>query len=436
MLIIFSLLASCSNATMIPTPTATTQEPSAWLTIPAPIENQEGKKVETTTSSYPTNPDNFILDDDRTNQEKMDILLNLAPDDVEKEIALYKEEIQRMGKNTNDFEFIASIVDGKSWVIVPREKNSKTVYVPKIEGIIQSSLHLWGKLDTQGDFFGLIPVYIGNATVVGDRSGWHVVALIKNGELEVWYDATTDKIMQPIPNITNKFVGDEIKVATDPYLIDDLGSRDFIANNKELRFPKVSFEDIKSGKLAENLHKLADGNVTFGENVVPVNQFFVETFYPTNYDFEITAKFLRVDKATKEKYEKNPVIRPYKDMYFYTTCLDESNELTCYLVNSQLWLNKDGSTVFVNIAGSQYMPDGYEFLIPSLSSKNKVYDIDKVILLPLFFVTSHSISSPQTQEDQDFIIYQYQEIPPDFLESWAKTGIIPKEIEKMLFVIG
>jgi len=209
-LFVLFILSACSQTLASnQAATAAQAERSAWITSPAPIPTEEGKTVEINSSSYPTNPDNFILNDTRTNEEKMDILLSLAKDDVEKEIELYKEELQRMGKKESDFEFLASIVDGRSWVIVPREKAGGKVYVPSIDGIIQSSLHLFGRLGEKGDFFDLIPVAIENATVVGDSSGWHVVVGVKEGGVSQWYDARFDQvktIIETTPTPEEKFV--------------------------------------------------------------------------------------------------------------------------------------------------------------------------------------------------------------------------------------
>ena len=206
--VLFILSACTGSGNLMQSATAAQADHSAWITFPAPIPTEEGKTVEINSSNYPTNPDNFILDDTRTNEEKMDILVSLAKEDVEKEIELYKEEIKRMGKKESDFEFLASIVDGRSWVIVPREKAGGKVYVPSIDGIIQSSLHLFGRLGEKGDFFDLIPVAIENATVVGDSSGWHVVAGVKEGRVSKWYDARYDRvetIVEPTPTPDMRF---------------------------------------------------------------------------------------------------------------------------------------------------------------------------------------------------------------------------------------
>lgn len=172
----------------------TNPDTQSETSIPAPMSTEEGSSIEITSSSYPSNEENFILNDQRTNQEKTDVIESVAPDDYQKEANLLGEEWKRMGKDESDLEIVASIVDGKSWVLVAKSKSGGQVFVPKINGVIQASLHLFGRLDETGDFFDLVPVAMENATVVGDESGWHVVAQVKDGEVSQWYDATKDEI--------------------------------------------------------------------------------------------------------------------------------------------------------------------------------------------------------------------------------------------------
>lgn len=157
-------------------------------------DSQEGNNIAIPLSDYPSSEENFILNDPRTNREKIETVKSVAPDDYQKEVNLLSEEWKRMGKNESDLEMVASIVDGKSWVLVARSKGSGRVFVPKIDGIVQASLHLFGRLDEAGDFFDLVPVDIEGATVVGDGSGWHVVARVEDGGVLQWYDATRDEV--------------------------------------------------------------------------------------------------------------------------------------------------------------------------------------------------------------------------------------------------
>ncbi len=155
---------------------------------------QEGNNIEIPLSDYPSSEENFILNDRRTNQEKIEIVKSVAPDDYRKEAALLAGEWERMGMDESDLEIVASIVDGKSWVLVARSRGDGRVFVPRINGVIQASLHLFGRLDEAGDFFDLVPVDVEDATVVGDGSGWHVVARVEGGAVVRWYDATRDEV--------------------------------------------------------------------------------------------------------------------------------------------------------------------------------------------------------------------------------------------------
>ncbi len=155
---------------------------------------QEGNNIEIPLSDYPSSEENFILDDRRTNREKIEIVKSVAPDDYRKEVALLAGEWERMGRDESDLEIVASVVDGKSWVLVARSRGDGRVFVPKIDGIVQASLHLFGRLDETGDFFDLVPVDVEDATVVGDGSGWHVVARVEDGAVVQWYDATRDEV--------------------------------------------------------------------------------------------------------------------------------------------------------------------------------------------------------------------------------------------------
>ncbi len=157
-------------------------------------DSQEGNNIEIPLSDYPSNEENFILDDRRTNQEKIEIVKSVAPDDYRKEAALLAGEWERMGRDESDLEIVASIVDGKSWVLVARSRGDGRVFVPRINGVIQASLHLFGRLDEAGDFFDLVPVGVEGATVVGDESGWHVVARVEGGAVTEWYDAAADEV--------------------------------------------------------------------------------------------------------------------------------------------------------------------------------------------------------------------------------------------------
>ena len=172
----------------------TNPDTQSETSIPAPMSTEEGSSIEITSSSYPSNEENFILNDQRTNQEKTDVIESVAPDDYQKEANLLGEEWKRMGKDESDLEIVASIVDGKSWVLVAKSKSGGQVFVPKINGVIQASLHLFGRLDETGDFFDLVPVAVEGATVVGDESGWHVVARVEGGEVVQWYDAAADEV--------------------------------------------------------------------------------------------------------------------------------------------------------------------------------------------------------------------------------------------------
>jgi hypothetical protein len=157
-------------------------------------DSQEENNIEISLSDYPSNEENFILNDPRTNREKIEIVKSVAPDDFQKEVALLGEEWERMGMDESDLEIVASVVDGRSWVLVARSESSGRVFVPRIDGVVQASLHLFGRLDEEGDFFDLVPVGVENATVVGDGSGWHVVARVEGGAVSEWYDATKDEV--------------------------------------------------------------------------------------------------------------------------------------------------------------------------------------------------------------------------------------------------
>jgi uncharacterized protein YrzB (UPF0473 family) len=118
----------------IETPTATAPSLSA---SPTPLKDCESRKF--ILEDYPNNPDCFILSDTRTNEQKLEIIKKFAPDDFEKEVNLYRAEWERMDRDVNDLQIIASIVDGKSWTLVPMDKNTGQIYVPKIQEFIQTS---------------------------------------------------------------------------------------------------------------------------------------------------------------------------------------------------------------------------------------------------------------------------------------------------------
>ena len=231
-----------------------TEKTSPWLTFPAPVPTEQGEKVEIFSADYPTSPDNFILTDPRTNEEKTELIKSWAPDDYEKEVSLYKAEIERMGQRAEDFGFEASIVDGKSWVVIPRNKKTGRMYVPKVAGIIQSSLHLWGQLDRSDDFFDLVEVGIDNPKLLGDKSVWHVFAKVMNfpplnGLVTQWYDAVNDNInnveIEPTPTPeTNYVINANFPIISLPELSNNY---DRIAS----KFSVISWEDISSRELFE-----------------------------------------------------------------------------------------------------------------------------------------------------------------------------------------
>lgn len=268
---------------------------------------------------YPINPLDFTVDS-RSNEEKMNLIISWAPDDVEKETALFDAEFRRMGIGLSDIKYEVSIVDGKSWALYPKNIKTGKSYIVSIGGIIRPSIDLFGYLDKDinDDFFDLKEVNISNATVIGDKSGWHVFAEVKDGKVTQWLNATTDQIKtvqvepEPSPTPENQFriVG-----------VDDV--RKLIKEDQfPTELPRVTLEDITSGKLLDMERKWLEEH-PFSPDAVPmdlIKEKYKNTVlaYPkatSEYTNFYQINFRRTDPNID--YQKNPEKRPFKIIGFY-----------------------------------------------------------------------------------------------------------------------
>lgn len=434
------ILAAC-----VPSPESLDQDATAtqistenaypWLTFPAPLPNETGEMVEIPSSNYPDSDKNFIAHDMRTNEKKLEIIRFLAPEDYQKEIDLYKSEIKRMGLNENNFEYIASVVNKKSWAIVPKNIKTGEIYVPSINNLIQASLHLFGYLDKalDDDFFDLIPVNIPNATVIGDKSGWHVVVEKNHDSISKWYDAKNDKIRTDLTANPETYSG--IAIETDP-------------TTPFEQLPKVTYEDFKSGKVLEAERKYLENHNPFNGNEIWPTEFRILNDLTISGVKYGTIKAWRTELPIRETYFKDPYLFPARNMFYFNISFPQDlfsiidgidYSKLGYTLVGQVWLNPDSKT---NKPEDKYRILHYPFFT-KLGDRIVFYDIPgdiskTYIPIPVYSLNFDKGNSPNILATNiDKILYQefYEKGKAAiYLKEWVEKGIMPPELEKFLFI--
>lgn len=376
---------------------------------------------------YPISSSNFIVDS-KTNEIKMDLIKSWAPEEIEKEIALYNAEFKRMKVDTKFIRYETSIVDGKSWVLYPKDIRTNEAYIVSIKGVIRPSIDLFGFLDksTDDDFFNLVKVNIPNAQAVGDKSGWHVFAEVINGNVTQWYDATKDRIN------TVEVKPEAIKTPEAPQreeirITNTVSMEDF---PKFSKLSRVDLEDLTSGKLAEVERKWLEEN-PFPENIKPLSniQLRDEKIEITGW-YTIEHKFVYLFFPF-EYHEKDS--RPYKIISFYVledkdlfnslSFSDESVFGSKKLgIMSWAWLNPDKSTVIVHS-------------LINLRNAN-LLDGDDFFEYPGVDFNIYDEIDPSTVDEIKSIMKIYSvnpELKPlELAKEWASTKNMPKEMELKL----
>jgi hypothetical protein len=451
-LIVLFILAAC-----VPSPkgldqaaTATqisNENASPWLTFPAPVPTEEGEKVEIFSADYPATPNDFILADTRTNQEKTELIKSWAPDEYEKEVALYKAEMERTGQSAGDFEFEASIVDGKSWVVVPKNKKTEKMYVPKIGELIQCSLHLWGYLDRSldDDFFDLVEVGIDNPKLLGDKSGWHVIAQVENGQrVRKWYDAPHDQIREVAPEPTpTPEVAYKINANLPVMSYDEMAEKvDEVAKD----FSTINFGDFSSGKLLEWEQKYIAENPPFNEEVK--NNDIIKNMEHSEgggSSFEKNTVYILSEEGNFE----NPNTRPikiityyvFKDQAFFESMGIDPIEITSskkwpFWMATWAYHNPDGT---VTLGHSLIDIFAHSQNIDKIKNRGDFPEGSDPRPVPIYKYFNLKIKEGMLKKKLNLATYNIYQTYPEYqpneemINLWIKSGQMPIELEANLF---
>lgn len=415
--------------------------------IPASVPTDEGENVVQDSPPYPTTSDNFIFTNTKTNEEKTKYIKEVAPVDYEKEVALYKAEIERMGQRVEDFEFVPSVLEGKSWATVPKNKKTGRMLIPIIEGKIQRSLDLWKYLDRTDDFFDLVEVNMDNPILIADKTGWHVIT---NSQHSKWYDAEHDQIknveIAPTPTVEKQ----EIKINS-AFPLKDIAKGIEHPEN----YSPVTLEDIPSGRLLEAVKAQSEKNPPFTEKAIPRNRvFFVPTeayiqWHDVNIEVEIAAvKSIPEDSDPEVRPIKIESYHPFIDNELLTkefgweekylnffnykwivvwAYLNPDNNVTYGFTLTDMGLllqaNNDCLYGVTDIYGNKVTEGGYD---PALATTVRIGDIPTDIkevkeISNINLIVSH-------------LYEKMPELSPEpYLDQWGKTGQMPEELQYALF---
>jgi hypothetical protein len=471
--VVLFILAACVPPQEVDQAATATQElvegSSSRLALPASVLLEDGQEVDISLSNYPTNSDNFIIDT-RTNEEKMALIRSWAPDDVKKEIELYNAEFKRTGIDTNDIEYQTSIVDGKSWTLYPKNIKNGRVYIVSLNGIIRPSIDLFGYLDrdTNDDFFDLKLVNIPGGEVVGDKSGWHVFARVENEQVTQWYNATNDQIEKveiPIPE-PSPTPENQLRVVGIEEAKEMFDRMDF-----STEFPRITLEDITSGRLLDMERKWIDEH-PFSSEVVPVD--FVKNTnktttlaYPEGVSKKVTMYEINFKTNPNLDYQKNPNLRPFKVIGFYNFWDEKiyndsgyfkdyihqsgskgggrqlsqiiEKKGTLFSVISFAIQNSDGEVIIGHFLSPTDDMNGYFNLIfnktTRINGETVTWDYDTKINLiyDLEYIEDYE-NMLTCNAFINYIWKNYPETSPKpFIDQIVKTDSFPKEIEKTLF---
>ena len=261
---------------------------------------------------------------DPSNKEKKEKIEAVAAEDLHRQENLYIEEIKRggiEGVGINDIEFTYNISSG-GWIVLPTtSKFPKYIYIPTVEGVVQSSLDLNRHLldwDPKEDNFDLVRVKMNEPTVIFDKSNWSVVAhMNKENQVDKWYYPPTDTI------ITEK-----LKPEAAPYKINanfPMMGYEGLAENYEFfakQFSNVTLEeDILSGKLLKYLLSYVAENPVFTDEVenVPmrteITHANISGGYPDAPKQTYDKYYVFID--TDWTYTENPNKRPVKIISYF-----------------------------------------------------------------------------------------------------------------------
>ena len=411
------------------------------ISDPAAAPTQEGENIIIESASYPTNADNFIIDT-RPNEQKMHLVKTWAPEDVEKEIALYNAEFERRKMDPKFIKYQVSIVDGKSWVLYPKDIRTNETFIVSIDDVIRPSIDLFGLLDksTSDDFFHLIKVNIPNAQVIGDKSGWHVFAEVIDGKVTQWYDATKDRINKVEVKAEEAPEKDEIKIKN---------TIDISEGPKFIDFSRVTLEDFTSGKLLELERKWLEDN-PFPENAIPFEGLKLvdgKTGLSTlKYDeyYEVDTKNIKFSISADYS---DLSTRPIKVISYYVLWdeeLFESIGITDKVIEEN-YKSKDDKFAKLGIMSWAYLnPDKSTVIghsIVNLLNSGILRRDDNLIECPLVDVYNYEIYKPNSIiTDIKSIVEIYSKFPDlkplELSKKWINSKIMPKEIENKLFGIG
>ena len=406
--------------------------------------------------NYPIYSKDFFIDT-RTNEEKMDIIRTWAPDNIEKEIALYNAELERIGVNLKDIEYRASIVDDPSadafsWVLYPYHKKLNKPYIVSIDGVINPAIDLFNFFDksVEDDFFDLVLVNIPYGEAIGDKSGWHVFGRVSNGKVTSWYDANNDRIKTVQVELAPTVETSEIKINSTFPMKDIIKGVEHPEN-----YSPLTLDDITSGKYLEALIAEEKKNPSFTSEAIPRDNVLfmpIETYLRTSQSY-IDTDILIIKPIPEDK--NNSEVRPIKIVSYSpfadTQILKDLGWLEKYLnYNNYPWIvtwayiNPDKTVTFGNtmvhltyllqnnqgciygrtdVDGNKIDEGGHD---PALGTVVRIGNVAK------------DTDSEDLIYDNNLIVKMLYELYPNlspepYLQQWKETGQMSEKLQKTVF---